>query len=84
MCIRVQFVPRDEIHEVWDRARNVITIPDSLSATTRFTLKAVRAVLEEMGVEQGEFGARCWCGEYMHIPAAIRQQQLNEVIHLGA
>ncbi|MEU9645511.1 hypothetical protein [Streptomyces sp. NPDC048188] len=83
MCIRVQFVPRDEIRELWDRTRNVITIPAELRSTTRFTLLAVRAVLEEMGVAQDQFGARCWCGEYTNLLALTSQQQ-NEVTHLGA
>jgi hypothetical protein len=84
MCIRVQFVPRDEITDLWDPARNVIVIPDALSATTQFTLRAVRAVLEEIGIAQDEFGARCWCGEYTNLLALISQQQKNEVIHRGA
>lgn len=68
MCIRVEFVPRHAISDPWDRARNMITIPDSLSATTRFTLAAVRAVLTEMDVAQDEFGARCWCGKSIDLP----------------
>jgi hypothetical protein len=86
MCIRVQFAPRDEITDPWDRARNIIILPDELALTALFTTRAVRAVLRKLGVEQDPFGARCWCGEVVsllpHIPEQRRSD--DEVINLGA
>jgi hypothetical protein len=84
MCIRVQFAPRHEIVDPWDRARNLITIPDCLAVTTLFALHAIRAVLDAMGVEQEPFGARCWCGEAIDLPAPTSKQRQNEVMDLGA
>ncbi|WP_129307946.1 hypothetical protein [Streptomyces sp. L2] len=85
MCIRVQYAPRHEITDPWVRDRNTILIPDELGATTLFTLRAVRAVLQQLGVEQGTFGAVCWCGETISmLPAIPTQRRSNEVIHLGA
>ncbi|MER8219746.1 hypothetical protein ABTZ58_03930 [Streptomyces sp. NPDC094143] len=84
MCIRVQFAPRHEIFDPWDRARNLITIPADLAATVLFTFHAIRAVLHAMDVVQPEFGARCWCGEAIDLPAPTSQQRQNEVMDLGA
>lgn len=84
MCIRVQYAPRREILNPWDRARNLITIPEQLAATTLFALHAIRAVLQAMDVEQPSFGARCWCGEALNLPASTSQQRQNEVMDLGA
>jgi hypothetical protein len=83
MCIRVQYAPRCEITDPWDATRNLILIPATLAATVVFTLQAIRAVLDAMDVVQPEFGARCWCGESIGLPAPVNQQQ-NEVIDLGA
>lgn len=86
MCIRVRFAPRDEIDDPYDAARQIITIPDELSLTVLFTLRAVRAVLKQLGIPQDAFGARCWCGEELDLLPAIPQQRRSsdEVIHLGA
>jgi hypothetical protein len=84
MCIRVQYAPRHEITDPWDAARNLILIPSSLAATVIFSLQAIRAVLHAMDVAQPEFGARCWCGESIGLPAPISQQRQNEVMDLGA
>lgn len=84
MCIRVEFAPRAKIHDPWDSERNVIIIPDDLSATTLFALRAVRAVLRVMEVDQDHFGARCWCGDEVPLLPAIPRQRQNEVIHSGA
>jgi hypothetical protein len=83
MCIRVQYAPRHEIVDPWDRDRNLITIPAELADTALFTLQAVRTVLLSMGVEQDSFGARCWCGEEIALAVQVNQRE-NEVIHLGA
>ncbi|MFC8945960.1 hypothetical protein [Streptomyces rochei] len=84
MCIRIEFAPHESIQDPWDRARNTIVISRDLSATVVFTTLAVRAVLTELGTEQPDFGARCWCGEDVELLAAIPKQRQNEVIHLGA
>ena len=84
MCIRVQYAPRRDILDPWDRARNLITIPEQFAATTLYTLHAIRAVLQAMDVDQPPFGARCWCGETINLPAPTSQQRHNEVIDLGA
>jgi hypothetical protein len=85
MCIRVRYAPRAEIDDPWDADRQVITIPDELTVTTLFTIRAVRAVLQQLGIRQDHFGARCWCGDTIgllpHIP---QQRRSDEVIHLGA
>lgn len=73
MCIRVQYAPRHKITDPWDRAENLITIPECLAVTTLFALHALRAVLDAMGVEQEPFGARCWCGESIALPAPTSQ-----------
>ncbi|GGV69064.1 hypothetical protein GCM10010294_25470 [Streptomyces griseoloalbus] len=83
MCIRVQYAPRCEINDPWDAARNLILIPANLGATVLFTLHAIRAVLHAMDVQQPDFGARCWCGESIALPAPSQQRQ-NEVMDLGA
>lgn len=83
MCISVHYAPRDEITDPWDRTTNRITIPAPLAATALFTLRAIRAVLTELGVDQGPNGARCWCGEDITLPHND-QQRHNEVIHLDA
>lgn len=83
MCIRVQYAPRHEIVDPWDRDRNLITLPVDLAATALFTLRGLRTVLLSMGVEQDHFGARCWCGEEIALAVQVNQRE-NEVIHLGA
>ncbi|MFJ1869915.1 hypothetical protein [Streptomyces chartreusis] len=85
MCIRVRYAPRHEITDPWDADRQIITIPDELSITVLYTLRAVRAVLRQLSVPQDHFGARCWCGEEIDILPAIPQQRRSEqVIHSGA
>ncbi|RMB85585.1 hypothetical protein [Streptomyces shenzhenensis] len=84
MCIRVRFAPRDQL-EPWDAEQQIIAIPDELSATTLYTLRAVRAVLRQLGIDQEPFGARCWCGDEIELfPAIPQQRRSDEVIHLGA
>lgn len=86
MCIRVRFAPRAEIDDPWDQPRQVITVPAELTTTTLFTLRAIRTVLCELGIEQDHFGARCWCGEQINLllPCIPQQRRSEEVIHLGA
>ncbi|WP_052479821.1 hypothetical protein [Streptomyces sp. NBRC 110035] len=83
MCIRVQYAPRHQIVDPWDAVRQVITIPEDLGATVLFTLRAVRAVLRQLGVPQDNFGALCWCGEDIDLTAAhATQHRQTEVIQV--
>jgi hypothetical protein len=84
MCIRVQYAPRHEIDDPWDAARQVITIPAELS-TPQYALRALRAVLHQLDIEQAPLGARCWCGEQISLlPRVPQQRRTDEVIHSGA
>ncbi|MFE3169282.1 hypothetical protein [Streptomyces sp. NPDC059224] len=82
MCIRVQSAPLQSLTDPWDADRFTITIPAELHGL--YAIEALRTVLEELGVDQPEFGARCLCGEQLDLLAAIPKQRSNEVIHLGA
>jgi len=85
MCIRVQTAPLHEIVAPWDADRRVIAIPAELS-TSLFILRAVRAVLHELGVPQDHFGARCWCGDEIDLTprTTTHQRHTDEVIGLGS
>ena len=83
--MRIRFAPRDQLGDLYDDKRQLLTLPDDLSLTVLFTLSAVRVLLRELGIEQDNFGARCWCGEEVELLASIpTQRRSNEVIHLGA
>jgi hypothetical protein len=83
MCIRVQYAPRQKLDDLWDAERLVITLPSELNAT--FALRALRAVLDELDVEQPEFGARCWCGDSIGLlPAIPQQRRSSQVMSHGA
>jgi hypothetical protein len=80
MCICVQYAPRHEISDPWDATQQVITIPEDLGVTVLFTLRAVRAVLQHLGIPQDHFGALCWCGDEIDLAAAHpSQHRQNEV-----
>ncbi|UUU21669.1 hypothetical protein [Streptomyces sp. DSM 40750] len=66
MCIRVEYVPRARLAEPWDAGRNVIVLPDHLIEP--FALRALRFLLDELDIEQDEFGALCWCGKPIELP----------------
>lgn len=66
MCISVEYTPRAKLTEPWDAGRNLITLPVEL--TEPFALRALRFLLDELGVAQGESGARCWCGKPIELP----------------
>lgn len=83
MCIRVQYVPRQELDDPWDPGRLVITLPSELNQ--HFALRVLRAVLDELDVEQPEFGARCWCGDSIGLlPAIPQQRRSGQVMTHGA
>ena len=83
MCIRVQYAPRQLLDEPWDADRRIITLPAELN--DHHAHRALLAVLAQLRIEQGESGARCWCGEPVTLLPAIPQQRRSEqVIHSGA
>lgn len=83
MCIRVQYAPRDLLTEPWDHDRNIIVLPDHMTGS--LALSALRVVLDELDVEQGEFGARCWCGEPIQLlPRVPDQRRSGQVVTHGA
>jgi hypothetical protein len=83
MCICVQTAPRQHLNEPWDAERQLITLPAELNG--EYLLRALRAVLAELGIGQDQFGARCWCGEPITLLSAIpSQRSSNEVSSLGA
>lgn len=84
MCIRVRFAPRDQITDVYDVKRQIIVLPEDLSLTAVFTLRALRYLLRELGIEQDVSGALCWCGDEVELPAIPTQRRNNEVMHRGA
>lgn len=83
MCIRVETTPRTQLEDPWDAARQVIIIPAEL--TDAFVLRAVRAVLHQLDVPQGNTGARCWCGEPIDLlPRIPQQRRSGQVMAHGA
>lgn len=77
MCIRAQYAPLASLVP-WDPSQNVITVPAELVGS--FAMRAVRAVLAELDIPQGEFGARCWCGEPILLLAIPQQQRSGQVV----
>jgi hypothetical protein len=82
MCIRVAAVPRAQLDEPWDPERQLITIASELRDD--YALRAVRVILAELDVPQLEFGALCWCGEEIQLPANVSDQQRSEQVINGA
>lgn len=80
MCVRVSC--SSHVTRVWDKPSRTITVPADLAAEV--AIAAVRAVLTELGVEQGAAGARCWCGDPISIPDHTAQPQRSEEVHHGA
>lgn len=79
MCVRVQ--PAASPVPAYDHELLIVRVPHGLSLV--LTLRAVRAVMAELGAPQPVCGARCWCGEPIllaHVPA----QRTGEVISHGA
>ncbi|MES9804967.1 hypothetical protein [Streptomyces cinereoruber] len=86
MCIRIryqQFDPLSGSFRPYDAGTGTVTLPDALPHAD--TLVALRAVLEELAVEQPESGAICWCGEdIVVVPRVPEQRRSSQVIHHGA
>lgn len=81
MCVRVERVPSPALP--YDPERRVISVPECLPLS--HTVIAVRAVLDELVIEQPEFGAVCFCGAQVDVTAGlIPQQRTSEVNTLGA
>lgn len=82
MCVRVRFVSVFGIAP-WNPGACLITVPDAIPLELRVT--AVRGVLAELGVEQPEFGAVCYCGQPVDLlPRVPQQWRSGQVIHHGA
>lgn len=83
MCIRVEYTPRAMLTEPWDAGHNLITLPAEL--TEPFALRALRAVLDELDIEQPALGALCWCGEPVPLlPRVPQQRRSGQVMTHGA
>lgn len=81
MCVRVRFASL--VTTPYDAARRIITVPVGLNP--RLTLRAVRAVLAELGAPQQPDGAVCWCGAPVHLwDGTIPAQRVDEVSPIGA
>lgn len=81
MCVRIQ--RSLNVTEPWGPRERTIRIPATLDADRALT--AVRAVLHELAVPQPQFGAVCWCGDTVEIPARVPyQRRANEVMARGA
>lgn len=83
MCISVEYTPRAMLTEPWDAGLNLITLPAEL--TEPFALRALRLLLDELGVEQPDLGALCWCGEPIRLlPRVPQQRRSGQVMTHGA
>lgn len=85
MCIRVRYESFDPlgVFHPYDADAGVVTLPSTLQESD--SLHALRAVLEELAVEQPESGAICWCGEPIHLlPRVPTQRRSGQVTHHGA
>ncbi|MGW4850212.1 hypothetical protein ACWEPZ_03125 [Streptomyces sp. NPDC004288] len=85
MCIRVRYEAFDPLDafQPYNADTGVVTLPDVLAQAD--TLLALRSVLEELAVEQPEFGAVCWCGEVINLlPRVPTQRRSGQVIRHGA
>jgi len=85
MCIRVRYEAFDPLGDFqpYNASTGVVTLPTALAQAD--TLVALRAVLEELAVEQPESGAICWCGEAINLlPRVPTQRRSGQVTHHGA
>ncbi|MBP5883130.1 hypothetical protein QBA57_28820 [Streptomyces scabiei] len=83
MCISVEYTPRAKLTEPWDAGRNRIILPVELS--DQFALRALRCLLDQLGVEQPDLGALCWCGEPIRLlPRVPQQRRSGQVMTHGA
>jgi hypothetical protein len=84
MCLRVRFEPFDPLtFRPYDHVGNTITLPDTLPEEA--SRVALRAVLEELAVEQPSDGAICWCGAPVDLMPRVPEQRRNgQVTNHGA
>jgi hypothetical protein len=84
MCIRVRYAPISQTSFTpYDAEGNVVVLPDGLEP--EWSMVALRAVLEELAVEQPESGAICWCGAVVHLtPRIPNQRRSGQVTNHGA
>lgn len=82
MCVLIRYCSTC-VTEPWDPTQNAINISPHLEG--EFAVRAVRAVLSELHVEQPQSGAVCWCGVPVCVkPPASAQRHSNEVMTRGA
>lgn len=82
MCVRV--LTSTFVATPWAPETRTITVPADLDAAR--TLRAIRGVLAELGVQQPPDTAVCWCGEAVTLFAARvpAQRRPTEVMSRGA
>jgi len=81
MCIRVRYEAFDPLgaFHPYDADAGVVTLPAALA--TSASLVALRAVLQELAVEQPESGAICWCGEPIVLLPRVPNQRRSANAH---
>ena len=83
MCIRVEYAcVKADCSEPYDAGRKVATLPRCLPRGDKLAI--LRAVLSELAVVQPELGARCFCGEPVHLSPRIPQQMRRRQVSHGA
>jgi hypothetical protein len=78
MCVRIHRATT--LTAPWDADQLTITIPEWLDHDR--ALRAVRAILTELGALQPDLGAVCYCGEPVRVETGAAEYM--EAIHLGA
>ncbi|GGP55486.1 hypothetical protein GCM10010214_30840 [Streptomyces abikoensis] len=81
MCVLIE-VSTSEAAYGWNPAKGIITIPAGL--TFDRAAVAVRAVLVELGVEQTQLSANCYCGEPVVLTGTRCRPGRGEEMDLGA
>lgn len=82
MCIQVRFAPLGSA-PAYDADSHTVVLPTGLDSDR--TVTAARAVLTELAVPQGRFGAVCYCGEPLNLAPRIPQQRTSgKVVAHGA
>lgn len=75
MCIRVRFAATGSV-PIYDPATHTIALPPDLDQVHASI--AARAVLAELAVPQGPFGAVCYCGKQVDLTPRIPCQRTSD------
>ncbi|MEE1774501.1 hypothetical protein PUR34_41600 [Streptomyces sp. JV185] len=78
MCIRIRFAVPGSV-PIFDPATQTIALPLGLDRARAYV--AARAVLAELAVPQGPFGAVCYCGEQLDLTPRIPYQRTKVMAH---